>query len=131
MFPPDGAVPWNTTLCRVPENCHVTVPPVGMVTSAGLNVSFGVVTVAVDPGGDALGGGVVGGEVGGVVGGVLGGGAPELLCTRIVPRMPLSRCLKHSKSYVPAALNVRVAELPSSISPRLPPGGAALTKTIS
>ena len=127
MFPPDGAVPWNTTLCRVPENCHVTVPPVGMVTSAGLNVEFGVVTVAVDPGG-ALGGGVAGG---GVAGGVLGGGAVELLCTTIVPRMPLSRCLKHSKSYVPAALNVRVAELPSSISPRLPPGGAALTKTIS
>jgi hypothetical protein len=95
-----------------------------MVTSAGLNVEFGVVTVAVDPGGGALGGGVVGGEVG-------GGGAVELLCTTIVPRMPLSRCLKHSKSYVPAAVNVRVAELPSSISPRLPPEGAALTKTIS
>lgn len=99
-----------------------------MVTSAGLNVSFGVVTVAVDPGG-ALGGGVVGG---GVVGGVLGGGATlELFCTTIVPRMPLSRCLKHSKSYVPAALNVRVTELPSSTSPRLPPGGAVPTKTIS
>jgi hypothetical protein len=102
-----------------------------MVTSAGLNVSCGVVTVAVDPGGGALAG-VVGGDVGGVGGGVVGGGdAVELLCTTIVPRMPLSRCLKHSKSYVPAAVNVRVAELPSSISPRLPPDGAALTKTIS
>jgi hypothetical protein len=103
-----------------------------MVTSAGLNVEFGVVTVAVDPGAGALGGGVVGGEVGGVVGGVLGGGGVlALLCTTIVPRMPLSRCLKHSKSYVPGVANVRVAELPSSISPRSPPVGAALTKTIS
>jgi hypothetical protein len=46
-----------------------------MVTSAGLNVEFGVVTVAVDPVGGALGGGVAGGgAVGGVVGGVVGGG---------------------------------------------------------
>ncbi len=63
-----------------------------MVTSAGLNVSLGVVTVAVDPAGGVLGGGVVGG-------GVAGGGDPlELLCTTIVPRIPLSRCLRHSKS---------------------------------
>lgn len=124
MLPPAGAVPWNTTLCRVPENCHVTVPPVGMVRSAGLNVEFGVVTVAADPVGGVLGGGVVGG--------VAGGGDPlALLCTTIVPRIPLSRCLRHSKLYVPVAVNVRDAELPSSISPRLPPAGAEPTKMTS
>jgi hypothetical protein len=127
MLPPAGVVPWNTTLCRVPENCHVTVPPVVMVTSAGLNVEFGVVTVAADPAGGVLGGGVAGGGVG-----VAGGGdPPALLCTTIVPRMPLSRCLRHSKLYVPVVVNVRDAELPSSISPRLPPGGAEPTKMTS
>ncbi len=56
-LPPVGAVDWKVTLCRASENCQVTEPPAEIVTSDGLKVAFGVVTVTVDP----LGGGVVGG----------------------------------------------------------------------
>ena len=61
------------------------VPPTGMVTVDGLNVSFGVVTVTVDPAGGA------GAAGGGCVGGGVVGGADVAACTTIVPRIPLSR----------------------------------------
>lgn len=84
MFPPVGAVPWNVTLCRASENCQVTEPPAGIVTSDGVKDAFGVITTVVGP----LGGGAGGG-------GAVGGGEPADETT-IVPRIPLSRCLKHS-----------------------------------
>ena len=45
MLPPAGAVPLNVTLWVEPEICHVTVPPIGIVTLAGLKVRLGVLTV--------------------------------------------------------------------------------------
>src|SRR5687768_6239378 len=61
MLPPVGAVPLKVTLWRVlPVNCQVTVPPARMVTVAGLKLSPGVVTVAVEGAGGGGGGGGVG-----------------------------------------------------------------------
>jgi len=82
MLPPGGAEPWNVTLWRASENCHVTEPPVGIVTLGGANVALGVVTV-ID--------GAAGGGGGGVLGGGAGGDWEAASCTTIVPRMPLSR----------------------------------------
>ena len=67
-LPPAGAVPWNVTLCRVSANLQVTEPSLGIVTSDGLNVSLGVVTVAAEPLGGGLGAGLDGGAGGGAPG---------------------------------------------------------------
>ena len=46
MLPPAGMSEPKVTLCRCPLNCQVTVVPATMVRTRGVNVEFGVVTVA-------------------------------------------------------------------------------------
>jgi hypothetical protein len=89
---------WNCASLLV----QVTVPPVAIVTVAGVNRSFAIDTAAVA--GAVAGGGVVGG-------GVVGGGVVPAAVTTIVPLMP--ECRSQTYAYVPAVANVR-----SNVAPR-------------
>jgi hypothetical protein len=94
---------WNCASLLV----QVTVPPVAIVTVAGVNRLFAIDTAAVA--GAVAGGGVVGGGV--VGGGVVGGGVVPAAVTTIVPLMP--ECRSQTYAYVPAVANVR-----SNVAPR-------------